>query len=71
MEALIWAGAAVSVLGLAGIFWCIRDMLGARNSGLPEPEIRARLQKAVAKNMAALALSAIGLMMVVVGIMLG
>lgn len=71
MEALIWAGAAVSVLGLAGIVWCIRGMLSARGAGLPEPEMRARLQKAVAQNMAALALSAIGLMMVVIGIMLG
>lgn len=71
MDVLIWAGAALSVAGLAGLFWCILQILRARRSGLPEDEMRRRLQRAAAQNMAALGLSALGLMMVVIGIMLG
>jgi len=71
MEALIWAGAAISLAGLIGLVWCILQIVGARRANLPEAEMRARLQRAVAQNMAALGLSALGLMMVVIGIMLG
>ncbi|TCO68782.1 hypothetical protein [Rhodovulum euryhalinum] len=71
MEALIWIGAAVSLAGLAGIIRVILQVRAARRAGLPEPELRARLQKAIALNMAALGLSALGLMMVVIGITLG
>ena len=59
MEGLIWAGAAVSLAGLAGLVWCILYAL------------RARLQRAVVVNLAALLVSAIGLMMIVIGILLG
>lgn len=71
MEYLIWAGAAVSAIGLIGIFYCIAIALKAKRANLPDEEMRARLQRVVLLNMAALLLSMVGLMMVVAGIILG
>lgn len=70
MDILIWAGAAVSAIGLVGIIWCIVLVLKARRAGLEEDALRARLQKAVTLNMASFMVSALGLVMVVVGIFL-
>jgi hypothetical protein len=70
MEILIWVGAAVSLVGVAGLAWCIVLALRARNSGLPDDAMRQALQKVVIYNMAALGISAIGLMLVVFGIFL-
>lgn len=71
MDYLIWAGAGVSVLGLIGILYCIVLVAKAKRAGLPDEELRARLQKVVALNMGALFVSVLGLMMVVVGIFVG
>lgn len=71
MEILIWSGAAVSVVGLAALVWCILRALKAKRAGLPDDVLRARLQKIVLVNMGALFLSVIGLMMIVIGILLG
>lgn len=70
MESLIWIGALVSLLGVAGLLWCIVIAAKARKAGLGDAEMKAKLQKVVTINMGALFLSAIGLMMVVAGIML-
>lgn len=71
MAGLIWSGAALTVLGVAALLWCIWKVVASRRKSLPEAEMRAALQRIVALNMAALAVSGIGLMMVVVGIILG
>ena len=71
MENLIWIGALVTLLGLAGLIWCVMIALRAKRQGLDENAMKSKLQRVVAINMAALFLSAIGLMMVVVGILLG
>ncbi len=71
MPFLIWGGAIVTLLGLGGLIWCIVKVQRARARGLDEDMLKAELQKVVAVNMGALFLSAIGLMMVVVGILLG
>lgn len=71
MQMLIWAGAAVTLLGLAGLIWCIAKVAQARRAGLGDEELRARLQQIVAWNFGALAVSALGLMLVVIGIALG
>ncbi|SMX42981.1 hypothetical protein [Actibacterium lipolyticum] len=71
MDWLIWTGAVISLLGLAGLIWCIVIAAKAKRAGLADEEMRARLQKVVALNLVALFVSAIGLMMVVAGIMLG
>lgn len=67
---IIWSGAAISVLGLIGLVWCILRVMRARRSGLPDDEMRAAVQAAIPMNLGALFLSVIGLMMVVVGIFL-
>lgn len=71
MQYLIWTGTFVTLLGLAGLIWCILKVQRAKARGLDEADLKAELQKVVALNLAALFLSAIGLMMVVVGILLG
>ena len=70
MEALIWIGAGLTVLGLVGLIWCIVIAARARREGLDDDAMRARLQKVVALNLAALGVSAIGLMTVVLGVVL-
>jgi len=71
MEMLIWIGAAISLVGVAGLIWCVMAAARARRENLDETAMQKRLQILVAWNMAALAVSAIGLMMVVIGILLG
>lgn len=71
MDWLIWTGAAVTLLGLLGLVWCIAIVRRARAEGLDDAAMRRRLQKVVALNMGALCVSALGLMMVILGIALG
>ncbi|HQU66667.1 MAG TPA: hypothetical protein PLI43_00560 [Albidovulum sp.] len=70
MDMLIWIGAAVTLGGVALLLWCILAIARARKAGLPDAELRTKLQRVVVLNFGALLLSAIGLMMVVLGIIL-
>ena len=70
MEILIWIGSILSILGLIGLLWCIKTVIKAKKLAASDEELRASLQKVVPLNMAALFLSAIGLMLVILGIML-
>ena len=70
MEALVWSGTAVALAGVAGLVYCVMRALRARRAGLPDEAMRAELQRVVIINMGALALSALGLMLVVLGIFL-
>jgi len=70
MEMMIWIGSALTLLGVLGLLWCIKLVMGIKKRALPEAETRAGLQRVVALNMAALAVSGIGLMLVVVGVIL-
>lgn len=70
MAWLIWLGAAVSLVGLVGIVWCIIRVVRARRAKISEEEMRAVVAQVLPMNMGALVLSAIGLMMVVLGIIL-
>ncbi|KZY34032.1 hypothetical protein A3731_32915 [Roseovarius sp. HI0049] len=71
MDVLIWLGTGVSLVGLAGLVWCILRVWKARKAGLSDDELRAELQKVVPLNTGALLLSVLGLMLVVMGIALG
>ena len=70
-EMMIWAGAAISLLGKAGIVWCIVRVARARRAKLDDDEMRAVLQSVIPVNMGALFLSVIGLMLVAVSVILG
>ncbi|MDA8747720.1 hypothetical protein N9M66_05870 [Litoreibacter sp.] len=71
MAYLIPIGAVVTLIGLVLLLMCIAKVAKARSAGLPEDELRVVLEGTVPMNLGALFLSAIGLMMVVVGILLG
>lgn len=68
---LIWGGAVLTAIGLAGILWCITTVARAKRARLSDDAMRATMQRVVAVNMGALAASMLGLMAVVLGIMLG
>ncbi len=70
MDILIWIGTALAILGLAGLVYCIIEALRARRAGLDDAALRARLQRLVAWNLAALLMSMTGLGCVVVGLFL-
>jgi hypothetical protein len=70
MDILIWIGTACTLSGVAGLVYCIVLATRARRAGLDDDALRARLQRVVTLNLAALGVSALGLMLVVAGIIL-
>ena len=68
---MIWAGAAMTLAGVAGLGYCVLRTIRARQAGLDDAAMRAELQRVIAINMAALGFSALGLASVVAGILLG
>lgn len=70
-DGLIWGGAVLTLAGVAALIWCILTVARARRAGLEDAALRERMRRVVAVNMGALALSMIGLMAVIVGILLG
>lgn len=70
MEILIWIGAALSCLGVAGLALCIIRGLKVRKMDANAPEAKLALQRLFVINFASLALSVIGLMVVIMGISL-
>lgn len=70
LDALIWAGTGLSLLGLLGLVYCIFRVSRAKRSNLDDEAMRAELKKMVPINLGALFLSVIGLMIVIVGIFL-
>lgn len=69
-DIIIWTGAAISVLGLVGLIWCIISVSRAKRAKLDDEAMRAVLKSALPLNLGALFLSVIGLMMVIIGIFL-
>ncbi|WP_300034760.1 hypothetical protein [uncultured Roseobacter sp.] len=70
-DIIIWSGAGVSLLGLAGLVWCIVYVARARRARLSDEDMRAVLARALPFNLGALFLSVIGLVLVIIGIFLG
>ena len=70
MRVLIWIGALLTLAGLGLLVWLIGNVMKLRKSGLDEAAMRARLEKLGPMNFGALALSFLGLIMVVMGIAL-
>lgn len=71
MDWLIWSGTVISVLGLLGLLWCILTVSRAKKAQLDDEAMRATLKSVLPRNLAALFLSVIGLMMVIMGVSLG
>ncbi len=70
-DMLILIGAFVTLLGFLGLLWCIFRVWKARRAKLEDEALRAVVQKMVPLNFGALALSVLGLMLVIMGISLG
>ena len=70
MELLVWIGAGITLLGLAGLGVCIAGAARARGEALDDAAMKARLQKLLAWNLASVGTAGIGLMCVVVGLFL-
>ena len=70
MDWLIIIGTTVSVLGLAGLVASAVKVLKARRAGLDDAALKAAVQGAMTLNFGALMLSAFGLILVVVGVIL-
>lgn len=68
---MVWAGAALSVIGLAGLILSILQVARARRTSTSDDALRAAIQKALPLNLGALLLSVLGLMLVIVGVFLG
>ncbi len=70
MHMVVWSGTALTVVGILGLAWCIKIVLGIKRANLPDDEARRRMQRVVALNMGALAVSFLGLIVVLVGVIL-
>ncbi|GKY89492.1 hypothetical protein [Sinisalibacter aestuarii] len=70
MKLLIVIGVIVSAIGLVGLVVSLLRVLKARRAGLSDEALKEAVARAMPLNMGAFALSALGLMMVVVGVIL-
>ncbi|MDU8929108.1 hypothetical protein RXV86_17070 [Alisedimentitalea sp. MJ-SS2] len=70
MQFLIWGGSIVTLLGVAGLLYVGVKVGAAKRDTSDDEALRTRIQGLVPLNLAALFVSAIGLMMVVIGIAL-
>ena len=67
---MILSGAIVTIIGLSGLIYCISKAFRAKKSGLKGEELSKQLKKLVLVNLISLFLSANGLGLVIVGILL-
>ncbi|MGR3493510.1 MAG: hypothetical protein ACU0DW_15775 [Shimia sp.] len=67
---LVTLGTIITLAGLGGLIFCIVAVFRARRNAPDEAALKARLQRVVAWNLAALGVSAIGLMCVIMGLVL-
>ncbi len=67
---LIFPGIVLSLVGIALLIWCIARVWKAKKSGADDDALRATLQAVLPWNLAAMGLSGIGLMLVVIGVLL-
>ncbi len=70
MLILIWGGAAVSLIGLIGLFLSMYKVASAKKKITSDEELRVSIQAAMPLNLASLFLSVLGLMSVTIGVLL-
>lgn len=71
MDILIWSGAALSLVGLCGLVYCILRVNKARRAGLSDEALRDEVKRVMPTNLGSLFVSVLGLMLVILGIFLG
>jgi len=71
MDYLIWGGAALTLTGVAGIAGTIIAVARARRAASDDVALKDRLMRILPWNLAALLVSCLGLMCVVIGVILG
>ena len=67
---MIITGAIITILGLLGLFYCILKAFKARRGGLKGQELANQLKELVLVNLVSLFLSAMGLGLVIFGILI-
>ena len=67
MHPFAMIGLVMTVTGLAGLGYCVLQGIRIRGRNLPAEEIHARLHRLIAVNLGSVALSALGLAVIVVG----
>ena len=70
MNWLIIPGVIVTCIGLGLLLYTMARIWRAKKQGVNDAEMKAQLQAAIAWNLGAMGCSAIGLMMVVLGVLL-
>lgn len=70
-DVMIWAGTALTLVGLVGLIWCIVRANRVRRQKLAEDDLKQALMALLPVNLGSMFLSAIGLMLVVIGVILG
>lgn len=70
MQILIYFGTALAVAGLAGLGYCVVKAMLLRREAQGGADVKKQLQGLVAINMAAFGSAAIGLAIIVVGMLL-
>jgi hypothetical protein len=70
MPTLAALGLLMALLGLGGLGWCIAQGFRIRRAGLPPAEVHARLHRLLAVNLGSVAVAALGLAILVAGLLL-
>ena len=71
MNGFTIAGVVLTLIGLAGILWCIRKAAWLRRSDIEGEQAMAELRKLVPANVAAVGVAFMGLAVLIVGLVLG
>tara|TARA_B100001989_G_scaffold193994_1_gene142786 strand:- start:189 stop:407 length:219 start_codon:yes stop_codon:yes gene_type:complete len=70
MVILIWGGAALSILGLIGLFFSMYKVASAKKNTSSDEDLRVLIQAALPLNLASLFLSVLGLISVTIGVLI-
>lgn len=70
MDQMVFIGVLCTGLGIIGLMYCVFKAYTAKKKGLIGPALTAQLKRLVVINLVSLFLSAIGLALVIIGILL-
>ena len=70
MDMMVWTGVSITAAGLLGLAWCMFKANAARRAKLAGHELVRHLRTLVVVNVASFSVAAVGLAIVIVGILL-